>query len=151
MVSLIRARDAVLRPDAIRATLLLLLLVGAVVAGLLAMHTISSSGMSGHDAPAASGMVMADPGHHASETMGHEQAAPAVLDASGAGDPGHAMSTIACVLALLFSALLLVARHARTTSKMLPRPGAAPGRIVAFAAVKVNPPPNLDALSISRT
>jgi hypothetical protein len=61
------------------------------------------------------------------------------------------MPGMMCVLALLFTALSLAAATAANVTAFGPGSRQALSRMIAFAAVPGNPPPDLNALSISRT
>lgn len=150
MVSVIRASDWILNPSALRKTLLLLTVVVAVVAGLLAMHTISSS-MGDHAGGTGAANSMPADLHHADAMESTGGSSAGSHGCSGVCDPGQVMTTLACVIALLATAVM--AAGARRTewsgpprrSRNFLRPA------LAAAASAVPPAPNLDALSISRT
>jgi hypothetical protein len=130
--------------------MLLLVLVGALVAGLLAMHTIASA-MGGHNDSPASTMAMQATGNHADVTVVPGGESTAVSDCAGTCDPGHSMATMVCVLALLISVLALGALRPPALASLLRVMLAPLRRIVASAAAAFPLPPSLDALSISRT
>ncbi|MCU1584568.1 MAG: hypothetical protein JWM49_1124 [Microbacteriaceae bacterium] len=142
-MSLLRARDAILRRPAVQTSVLMLSVVAALVVGLLAMHTFTSS-MGTHEEPASlttsATVGMAAMGTGFTRT-----------DCSVTCDPGHDMAGMMCVLALLFTALSLMAASAASVTALGPLARQALVRMIAFAAVRANPPPDLNALSISRT
>lgn len=140
-------RASVLRPAAVQRTVLLLGIVVAVVAGLLAMHTIAT-GMTGHSDPGAAAMAVTTD-HRASEA--HSD--PTGVECSGDCAPSHDMTAMVCVLALLVGGVLLlvgVLRGIHTYSNAprlrLDDDGAHVSRSVSF-----RDPPDLLKLSISRT
>lgn len=132
-----------------RTLVLLIALTGAVIVGLLAMHSLNT-----HTA--------AEAGHHTSVAVEIHGASPddahastgtasAVMDDTCADcGTGHSnMLAMACVLALLATVLLLArTRGAHQWLALLPRSGpptVTPPRATALA------PPSLTALCISRT
>ena len=138
------AVNRALQPHALiwRRLLLTFAAVGAILVGLLAMHSFS-----------------ADAGHHgttlavATEAHHEHDAAPAVAhdDCGGSCGPGHSMTVTACLLALLVLALLLTARDVPMRGLLLL---AKPERQVQWwhvRAVRWPKPPSLLELSISRT
>lgn len=144
-MNLIVLRSTPLQRDAVKRTLLLVGLALAVMAGLVAMHTIAST-MMPHGEPSTSAMVMPSDG----------QAAPSDLqdDDGCAGEcaPSHDAMAMACVLAVAFGGVVFIfglvrgaglhARLARAlTSDRSFRPESFPFRA----------PPDLLTLSISRT
>ena len=149
-MSLIRMRDVILHPGALRKTILLLVVVGALVAGLLAMHTVASS-MAGHNDTSVSAMAMPGPTHHADAITAPDRGSVQLTDCVGVCDPGHAMATTVCVLALLITALMLAAQRPPAESYLLRVTMPIVRRFVASAAAAFAPPPSLDALSIGRT
>jgi len=144
-MTLMGIRAAALRRGGIGRTVLLVALVGGVLVGLLAMHTISSS---------PGGHSESIPAMSADMTSHGDVVAPAATmpaDCSGMCDPGHIMASMVCVLALLFSVVALTISASRRWSMFL---AALQARwlAIAAAAVAVMPlPPDLNALSISRT
>lgn len=146
-MTLIRLRTLALQPGVIGRTLLHLTLVGGVLIGLLAMHTISSAS-SEHMTTAS--VMSADTSHPESHGDVAPTPAETATDCGGMCDPGHIMATMACVLALLFSALVLAISASRRWSTFF---AALRNRWVAIVAVAVAamPPPDLNTLSISRT
>lgn len=65
--------------------------------------------------------------------------------------PGHSMATMACVLALLFTGFFLVLVRRKFLSELTPLTMGSFRRVAAYIAANAPAPPNLDALSISRT
>ncbi|WP_156351699.1 MULTISPECIES: DUF6153 family protein [unclassified Agreia] len=146
-MSLMTLRATVLRPAAVQRTVLLLGVVVAIVAGLLAMHTIATS-MTGHSDPATAAMaVTADP--HATGTHS------GLTENECAGDcaPSHDMTAMVCVLALLIGGALLLIGLLRGvqshphTMQLRPLFDA----IRVLRSVTYRDPPDLLKLSISRT
>jgi hypothetical protein len=144
-----RSRVATTKSAGLARTLLMLALACAVLVGLLAMHTISStpgdhmgtvSTMSAHTGHPQS--------HGATVTPGHAETQAAC---GGMCDPGHVMAEMACVLALLVSALAFAITASRRWSTFLAALRSQWLAIVAVASVAMPPPPDLRALSISRT
>lgn len=129
----------------LRRIVLLVALVGAVVVGLLAMHTLSE-----HPTGAVSAPMVTSEHHHAGSTVSshaHEGVAPCNDDGCGGGSL-HTMAAIGCVLALL---ILLVIVAPRTA----PRGGADPreqsGPLPRAELPARSHPPDLAVLCISRT
>jgi len=148
-VSIVTVRNALLRPGALRRMLLLFALVPAIVVGLLAMHTVAS-GMTGHADPAMTGMAMGV-GQPAGAAAAHQHPLPATSTLTRVpADPGHALASVTCILALLFTTVLLVLGRPRPGSPVWPRGRPALSPIVAFAALAVDRPPDLTVLSVSR-
>jgi hypothetical protein len=143
-------REAILRPAALRKTMLLLVVVGALLAGLLAMHTIASA-MGGHNDATASTMAMQGADHHADGMVVPGGQSSGAGDCAGTCDPGHPMATMVCILALLMTVLALGALRRPALGGLLRVVLPPLRRILASAAVAFPIPPNLDALSISRT
>lgn len=142
-------RKRIVRPAAVRSAVLLLAMVGALVAGLLAMHTIESA-MGGHNGVASSTMTTQHAPHLAGGMVIADLASTGADDCAGSCDPGHTMDTMVCVLALLLTILAIGASRNSMQRGLLRVAEPLLRRIVAFAAASA-PPPNLDALSISRT
>ncbi|GAA0997752.1 hypothetical protein GCM10009563_20670 [Subtercola frigoramans] len=148
LMTLSSLRKLTLHRLAIRRTLMLLTFVGAILVGLLAMHTFSSAS-DGHMYTAVP--MSTDIGAHA---IDHGMAAPTqamtATDCDGMCDPTHAMAGMACVLALLISGLMFAITTSRRWSSFRTR---LRGRwlVLAATAVAGMPPPDLNALSISRT
>ena len=147
-MTLMRFRTLALQRGTLRRTVLLLALVGGVLIGLLAMHTISSASGE-HMAPASA--VSTGTSHPDSHgDMVAPSPAETTTNCGGMCDPGHIMANMACVLVLLFSALVLAISASRRWSTVLAALRARWRAIVAVA-VAAMPPPDLNALSISRT
>jgi hypothetical protein len=153
---MLRTRDAIMRRTAVQTTLLLLSIVAALVVGLLAMHTFTSS-MSNQDESASTmsaatmgaATMGADATPHSTLAMGEHAAALTHCSADCGFDPS--MSGMMCVLALLFTALCLMAATAAKAITFGQRARQSLSRMIAFAAFPAGPPPDLNALSISRT
>ncbi|RFA18097.1 DUF6153 family protein [Subtercola boreus] len=160
-VSLRRTRAHILGANTIQRTVFLLAVVGAVVVGLLAMHTLQT-GMGNHNAPMNTTSAMGGPAHPGGETVrgldhgpdtgtaaAHEHATAS--ECSGMCDPGHTMAGMVCVLALLLTGLLLAAIRPASTSTTTPVTPALLQRADVAAARPRPAPPDLHVLSISRT
>jgi len=145
-MSVMTLRTTVLRPAAVQRTVLLLGVVVAIVAGLLAMHTIA--GMTGHSDPATAAIaVTTDPhatGAHSGST-GNECA--------GDCAPNHDMMAMVCVLALLIGGVFLLIGLLRGVQShshaMQLRPLFDAAHVLR--SVSFRDPPDLLKLSISRT
>lgn len=130
-----------------RRILAALLLAVAVIAGLLAMHTVAGAGhLSSHPA-APAGAAVAESDHltplgDASAVMG---------DGCGMGDCASTVhgAALACVLALLATTLIALAVPPGVGGR-LPIPLVAEPRRRAHGDVATAPPPSLHVLSISR-
>ncbi len=130
-----------------RTLLLSLALIGAVIFGLLAMHSMNTHALSAHAADSTAVLAVADPSVH---TGGHQalvEAAEPDCAECGAGDAS--MMAIGCILALLVTVLLLA-------RPMRPMSGRAWVLSVSARAVsrvvRIEPrPPSLEVLCISRT
>lgn len=148
-----RLRAAAEQPRFLGRTVMLLAFVGAVLVGLLAMHTIVSATPGNHDSSMSmtSPMASSIPSgmeHHA----GAEGLPPNELTAGecgGACDPGHVMSGMACVLALLFTGALLFPLVSRRWPPTLATVPALTAQVLH--TVWPSRPPDLTELSISRT
>ncbi|OJX78863.1 DUF6153 family protein [Leifsonia sp. 71-9] len=143
--------------------------VAAIVVGLLAMHVITatSTDHTGHHTAATTHehtdtMLMTDTSpagaaattHEHTDTMLMTDTSPAgaaTTDCNGACESGHNMASMACLLALLITTLILTVRV------IISRWGSDLYRLVAAlsaalpAALAPPSPPSLLALSISRT
>jgi hypothetical protein len=141
-----------LRRTAMQTTVLLVSIVVALVVGLLAMHTLTSP-MGNHTGPAATTAMDANPPGdlNAGDAVTAGGHSAALLSCSSTCDLGHNMVGMVCVLALLFTALSLTAVSAANVTTFGLRTRLALSRINAFVAAPTNPPPDLNALSISRT
>ncbi|WP_426321017.1 DUF6153 family protein [Microbacterium sp. E-13] len=129
-----------------RRLLLLIAFTGAVIIGLLAMHSLNShtaAGTSHHHYADAAVVSAVDMGHD------HSDAADDSAQCADCGTDHSSMLAMTCVLALLAVALLLVCpqlRH-RWLSTM---PGRQP--VVPASGIRASArPPSLSALCISRT
>lgn len=137
------AVNRALRPHALvwRRLLLTFAAVGAILVGLLAMHSLST-----------------DAGHHgttiavASEAHHEHAESPALVpdECGGSCEPGHSTAIVACLLALLALTLLLALRETPTRGVDLQRVAALKS-LWKTAAFRWPRPPSLTALSISRT
>jgi hypothetical protein len=128
----------------VRLILLRLALVIAVLAGLLAMHTL----MTGPPQTAATAAVTVE--HHPADTGGalSESATPEDCGSSGC-HPLHALGFITCLLVLLVAWVLSgAAPPAARWRRALPVAALA---LVALLRSVAPQPPSLVALSISRT
>lgn len=145
-MTLAAIRSAVRPQGAVLRTMLLSLLgVVGIIAGLMAMHTLSV------DAPAHTPVAAVAPMEHHADDPARTAGMPATSNECGpAGcEPMHAMGLMTCVLALLLVSLAFGAAphisrwfvNLRTLSRVL---------LTAFIAAAPTPP-SLVALSISRT
>ncbi len=125
-------------------TVLLLATVGAVLVGLLAMHTLSSTPAGHSEMMSSMPAGVTTPGDVLSA-----MAADVTVDCPGICDPGHSMAGMACVLALLFSALLLTIAASRRWSMFAAVVLARWPAILAVVVAAILPP-DLNALAISR-
>lgn len=128
-----------------------LLLPVAIVAGLLAMHTLTPAGTPAIAAPAsvvAGAAVSNDHGTQLGTAQDDLDAGEPGGACDGCGATGHAAAAMACVLALLLAVVVLVPpgpsprwvqSAARTVRRAAPRAQAFPR------------PPSLHTLCISRT
>jgi hypothetical protein len=146
MMTLIAIRAAVLpQRAAVRMALLSLVGAVAVIAGLLAMHT-----MSVEPASHASAVASAPTGRHAVDAdLADSDPVPAGDCASGDCAPVHASGLSACVLALLVATIIFLAVPLRSRWLTLIR-AQATSLALSVRAIEA-PPPSLFALSISRT
>ncbi|CAN5431616.1 hypothetical protein BH10ACT4_BH10ACT4_01670 [soil metagenome] len=127
----------------------MLVLASGVIIGLLAMHTIvSSPGDHGEQVPAMAA-EMATPGGAVALATSDTVGMPGTC--SGMCDPGHAMASMACVLALLFGGLVLFITNSRQWSTYFAATRSRWRAIGPVACLAMPPPPDLNALSISRT
>ncbi|MDJ1114109.1 DUF6153 family protein [Microbacterium dauci] len=145
-MSLIALTDRLRTGRAVARTLLLLIAVtGAVIVGLLAMHSLNAHTATdtGHQATVTTAAAAGAGDHHSGATATDE---PCADCGSGHSD----MLAMACVLALLATVLLLIRPGAvRRWLSILPRPK--PSVIAALTARPALPPPSLTVLCISRT
>lgn len=148
-MTLMQLRTLALGRGAIGRAVLLLAVVGGVLVGLLAMHTISSPSSGHMESVSAMSSDMTTNGDHGNMAAPTQAEPPA--DCSGMCDPGHIMASMACVLALLFSALVLGISASRRWSIFFAALRMRWPALAAVAVVAMPPPPDLNALSISRT
>ena len=146
-MSLITLREQLRAGRSMARTLVLLIaLTGAVIVGLLAMHSLNThtAAETGHHATTA-----ADPAGMSTDS--HAGATGAVDDGCvDCGSDHSSMFAMACVLALLATVLLLARPAAvRQWLALLPRPGPPAGSPPGIAGL--SRPPSLTALCISRT
>ena len=132
----------------IRSTIFLFALVGALLVGLLAMHTVSSS-LGNHSDPAMS--AMDDSANPKSDMAAMSDVHVGPADCSGMCDPGHSMTVMVCVLALLFTGFLLAAIRPAALLNLAPAGYSFIRLVRAFAAREGPAPPDLKVLSIFRT
>ncbi|THG31024.1 DUF6153 family protein [Naasia lichenicola] len=129
-------------------TLMLLAVVCAVVVGLLGMHTIATA--AGNHGGGSMSMPMA-----VDTPRGHDAGmSPAAgSECTGTCDTGHSMAAMACVLALLLTALTLASAIALNVfGQGGSDSGTGGGNVAAPASALDNrAPPDLILLSISRT
>lgn len=146
-MSLITLAHAMQRSRTLTRTLLILIAVtAAIVAGLLAMHSLNThpAGAGHADTVAA---APADTGHHTGSAVAPDEAPAATCaDCSGGGE----MSWMTCVLALLVS-LLLIARFHRGSWRGSPPSVGALLSVLLPARARPLRPPSLTVLCISRT
>ncbi|WP_194410995.1 DUF6153 family protein [Microbacterium cremeum] len=133
-----------------RRLLLLIALTGAVIVGLLAMHSLSGHAASGAGDHAADTAVVADRdiGHAHSATTATTATTVVTDVCADCGDDHSSMLAMACVLALLAVALLLRPQPGHRWLSTMPRPRPVPS---APASRTRRRPPSLTALCISRT
>lgn len=126
-----------------RRLLLTFAAVGAILVGLLAMHSFSAD--TGHHGTT---LAVAADAHH------EHGADPAVVqdDCAGGGcEPGHSMTVAACLLALLVLTLLLALRDVPIRGLLLLAPAARRAQWWSARTLRWPKPPSLLELSISRT
>lgn len=144
-MNLIGVRSTILQRDAGKRTLLLMGLVLAVMAGLVAMHTIAST-MTAHGEPSTAAMVM--PSNDATEPS-------YVQDDDGcAGEcaPSPDSMAMACVLAVAFGGVVFIFSLVRGASLHDQLAGAfTSAHSVRPELFPFRAPPDLLKLSISRT
>ena len=113
------------------------------------MHTIASAPsdhLTGASTMAVDSSVSGDP-----SGMVASSRAEASVECGGMCDAGTVMANMACVLALLFFALVIAIAASRLWSTYIPSLRRQWLAIVAVAVAAMPPPPDLNALSISRT
>jgi hypothetical protein len=136
------------RTRTIGRTIVMLVLASGVIIGLLAMHTIVSSG-DHRESVSTMASHLSTPGGAVAMAAPDSAAMPG--GCSGVCDPGHVMANMACVLALLFSGLVLAITASRRWSIFFASARFQWREITPVACLAMPPPPDLDALSISRT
>ena len=154
-MTLTRLRTTAQPPGAFGRTVLLLTLVGAVLVGLLAMHTIASTAAGHHDSSVMSASSVLSASSASSAMESHGVAAGSrvnelvTVDCGGTCDPGHVMSSMTCVLAPVSTGALL----AEVASRRGPVVFSALPALTVPAPYTNGPsrPPDLTELSISRT
>ena len=125
-----------------------LVAIPAILVGLLAMHFFTISGAAhSTEARGQSGAIVTSIDGAAEEAQHHHPAGAA--DCDGACGPEHDMAGMACLLALFFATLMLVAHFIllrwdspETTARAI---------LARASALQPPGPPSLSVLSISRT
>ena len=130
-----------------RTLLLSLALIGAVIFGLLAMHSMNAHALGAHADDSTAVLAVADPSAHTGGHLPPAGAAEPECAECGAGDAS--MMAVGCILALLVTLLLL----ARPMRPMSGRPWllSASARGVSRVVRIESRPPSLAVLCISRT
>ena len=145
-MSLIALTDRVHAGRSMARTLLLLVVItGAIIVGLLAMHSLNAHTAtdSGHQPTVTASATTGTGDHHAGATATDEPCADC-------GSAHSTMLAMACVLALLATVLLLVRPCAvMRWLSILPRPR--PSVVSALFTGPALRPPSLTVLCISRT
>lgn len=165
---------AAVRSGVLGRSLLILAAVGAILLGLLSMHTMTTT-TSEHSMPSAA-MIGGSEAHpadamtmHATVAGDHDQVAdvmvastqqlnaPVLPDPSeatvtcgGMCTPGHAMTAMACVLALLVTSALFALTRVTRYWKITPADHFTQWLTVPLGSRLSIAPPSLLALSISR-
>jgi hypothetical protein len=139
-----------------RCVLVLLVAVAGIVAGILAMHVVSTPVSQPHEFAA---MEAAAPSAGAPSAQSHPGATASTMPESGMGsgcgaggcDPMHDMTAMVCTLALLAGTILLIA-PALGRALLTIRSHAAPADLARIVARSVGSPspPSLLALSVDR-
>ena len=123
--------------------------IAAIIAGLLAMHSLNTHGMpAGHsDVFSTGGDPVADGGHH---HITADAVVPAAAPACADCGDDHQMAWAACVLALLVGVIVWGSRRARWR---IPSRATASRAFPGTWSVGASrlPPPSLVVLCISRT
>ncbi|HEV7949488.1 MAG TPA: DUF6153 family protein [Glaciihabitans sp.] len=141
-MTVMQLRHHLARPLLLARTLVLLAAVGAIIAGILAMHTLASS--PAHADPTHA--VIADEAHP--EPVAVTVATPQICDALCG--PEHSMDVMGCILALLsgvFLAGIAVRRNGGHFSAAIRTLSTTATRPTFFCGPA---PPDLHVLSISR-
>lgn len=145
-MSLIALADRLRRGHSVARTLLLLIAVtGAVIVGLLAMHSLNAHAATdtGHQTSVAAASLSSVADHHADPSVTGEPCADC-------GSEHSDMFAMACVLAVLATVLLIMRPSAvMRWLSILPRPRSSVG--VALCNRRAPRPPSLIVLCISRT
>jgi len=147
---LVQIRVGIFRRNPARSTLVLLAVVIALLAGLLAMHTLTST-MESHDGNGSATLVMASETGHSAHGAVPNLPESVVAECFGTCEPDHTMAAMACILALLAATLALGAARSSNGAIVIARSAQHHRDILAVAAREARPPPDLKALSISRT
>ncbi|WP_440711696.1 DUF6153 family protein [Herbiconiux sp. YIM B11900] len=139
-------RATLLRPASLQKTLLLISVIIAVVAGLLAMHTMAAT--TGHSEPATAAMTMTSDEH-----TNATSSAPVGDNCVQECTPEHDMTAMICVLALLVGGLFLVIALLRAggLASVAVRLQPLIRALRATGSFPFRDPPDLSKLSISRT
>lgn len=125
-------------------------IVIAIVAGLLAMHPLTSA-MGNHDADRSGPMVVAVGTDHSIEAVTMTLQGTVVGACSRTCDPGNGMTNMRCILALIAATLATVAACAANRVELIARPAQRYKRLTTANLPHVARPPDLIDLSISRT
>ncbi|TQL47428.1 hypothetical protein FB562_0488 [Homoserinimonas aerilata] len=122
--------------------------IGAILVGLVAMHSLNIEG--GHSGHAASSPVAASADHHADAGAADAAAVDPLASPAGCdSDCEHSMTVMACILALMVTLIVLGASRATSISAGILRLLSPVLELKATLAPAV--PPSLHVLSISRT
>lgn len=131
--------------SAARTLLLMMAVIGAVIVGLLAMHSLNthtSASTTSHQSTVEAATGPSAPDHHG-ESVAHDEAC------ADCGSGHSDILAMACVLALIATVLFLVSPlGAQRWLSTLPRPRP---RVLALLRARVARPPSLTVLCISRT
>lgn len=144
-----------LRSSRWRRLAIALFAVPAILIGLLAMHVLTTGGMSESGAPHAMGAQTTDTAvalHGANEVMAPALSPDMPTPAGDCGSlcgPTHEMLGMLCVLALMVTIVLLTLHLVLIRWEELRR--IVPALVARAAALAPPAPPSLHVLSISRT
>ncbi|WP_243233669.1 DUF6153 family protein [Microbacterium sp. CIAB417] len=129
----------------VRTLLLLVVITGAIIVGLLAMHSLNAHTATdaGHQTTATASAATGTGDHHTGTTATDEPCADC-------GSGHSTMLAMACVLALLATVLLLVRPSAVMRWLSIP-PRPRPSVVAALSTRPALRPPSLTVLCISRT
>jgi hypothetical protein len=130
--------------------LLLLGIVIAILAGLLAMHTLTST-MGNHNGDRSGTLAMAVVTDHSTGAATATLQETVVAVCSGPCDPGNGMTTLQCILALIAATLATVAACASNRMELIARPAQRYKSLPEANSRGIGRPPDLTDLSISRT